>query len=55
MSNKIKLYNNDCVEQLKQLESECIDLTITSPPYDNLRIEIRTAQVLSVMINGAIK
>lgn len=37
MSNKIKLYNNDCVEQLKQLESECIDLTITSPPYDNLR------------------
>ena len=33
----IKLYNNDCVKQIKQFEDECIDLTITSPPYDNLR------------------
>lgn len=27
----------DCLELLKSLPDECIDLTITSPPYDNLR------------------
>lgn len=33
----IKLYQGDCLEVMKQLDSEAIDLTITSPPYDNLR------------------
>ena len=28
----------DCVEGLKLLKDESIDLTVTSPPYDNLRI-----------------
>ena len=32
-----KLYNMDCVEGIKLLPNECIDLTVTSPPYDNLR------------------
>lgn len=32
-----KIYNLPCEIGLKQLESECIDLTVTSPPYDNLR------------------
>ena len=27
----------DCLDGLRQLEDGCIDLTITSPPYDNLR------------------
>jgi site-specific DNA-methyltransferase (adenine-specific) len=27
----------DCVDQTKLLESNSIDLTVTSPPYDNLR------------------
>ena len=27
----------DCLDGLKLLDSNCIDLTITSPPYDNLR------------------
>ena len=27
----------DCVEGMKMLPDECIDLTVTSPPYDNLR------------------
>lgn len=31
------VYNIDCVEGMKQLPDECIDLTVTSPPYDNLR------------------
>lgn len=31
------LYNGDCVKVMKCLDKESIDLTITSPPYDNLR------------------
>ena len=27
----------DCVEGMKLLDDESIDLTVTSPPYDNLR------------------
>lgn len=30
-------YNVDCMEALKELPDESIDLTVTSPPYDNLR------------------
>lgn len=32
-----KIYNMDCLDGLKQIESKSIDLTVTSPPYDNLR------------------
>lgn len=32
-----KIYNMDCVEGMRMLPDECIDLTVTSPPYDNLR------------------
>lgn len=32
-----KIYNCDCIDGLKQLESNTVDLTVTSPPYDNLR------------------
>jgi len=31
------LIQGDCLEKLKELEDSCIDLTVTSPPYDNLR------------------
>lgn len=31
------VYNCDCLSGLKQLESNSVNLTITSPPYDNLR------------------
>jgi site-specific DNA-methyltransferase (adenine-specific) len=34
MSN---LYLGDCLEVMKSLHSQSIDLTVTSPPYDNLR------------------
>jgi len=33
----MKLYNGDCLEVMKKLEDNSIDLTVTSPPYDNLR------------------
>lgn len=32
-----KIYNQDCLEGLKLLDDNSIDLTVTSPPYDNLR------------------
>ncbi len=32
-----KIYNMDCVDGLKMLPSESVDMVITSPPYYNLR------------------
>jgi DNA modification methylase len=31
------LYNGDCLEIMRGFNDGCIDLTVTSPPYDNLR------------------
>jgi site-specific DNA-methyltransferase (adenine-specific) len=33
-----KIYNGDCVDFMNCIPDNCIDLTVTSPPYDNLRI-----------------
>jgi site-specific DNA-methyltransferase (adenine-specific) len=33
----VKLILGDCLEKMKDFEAESLDLTITSPPYDNLR------------------
>lgn len=32
-----KIHNMNCLDGLKLLQNDCVDLTITSPPYDNLR------------------
>lgn len=32
-----KLLNDDCLELMKKIPEKSIDLTVTSPPYDNLR------------------
>ena len=32
-----KLITSDNVQAIKTLDDDCIDLTVTSPPYDNLR------------------
>jgi site-specific DNA-methyltransferase (adenine-specific) len=32
-----RIYNDDCINGMRQLPDESIDLTVTSPPYDNLR------------------
>ena len=34
---KFELHNEDCVNIMAQMEDNSIDLTVTSPPYDNLR------------------
>ena len=33
----MKLINDDCLKVMAEMEDCCIDLTVTSPPYDNLR------------------
>lgn len=33
----ITLYNGDCCQVMNSMESSCVDLVVTSPPYDNLR------------------
>ena len=33
----IKLMKGDCLERMKEIDSGSVDLTITSPPYDDLR------------------
>lgn len=33
----MKLICGDCLEEMEKISDECIDLTITSPPYDDLR------------------
>lgn len=35
-----KIYNQDCLEGLKQLPDNCVDMVLTSPPY-NMRTRIR--------------
>ena len=32
-----KIYNEDCLEGMKKIPEGSVDLTVTSPPYDNLR------------------
>lgn len=32
-----KINNDDCIRFIKKLPDNCIDLTVTSPPYDDLR------------------
>ena len=32
-----EIINNNCIDGMKSLEDDVIDLTVTSPPYDNLR------------------
>ena len=32
-----RIYNMDCLEGMREIEDTTIDLTVTSPPYDNLR------------------
>ena len=33
----MELINDDCLAAMSGMENNCIDLTVTSPPYDNLR------------------
>lgn len=43
------IYNENCLETLKRLPNNCIDLVITSPPY-NMNLRIRNGQYCSRQI-----
>lgn len=32
-----KIFNEDCLQTMSRLETESVDMILTSPPYDNLR------------------
>lgn len=32
-----EIYHRDCVELMQAMDEGCVDLTVTSPPYDDLR------------------
>ena len=34
---KINLIHGDCIEEMTKMAANSVDLTVTSPPYDNLR------------------
>ena len=36
--SRVRLFHGDCLEVMKTFKPEIIDLTVTSPPYDNLRL-----------------
>ena len=31
--SKVVLYNGDCLEEMKKIENESIDMVLTDPPY----------------------
>lgn len=33
----MRLLLGDCLKKMQSIHNECVDLTVTSPPYDNLR------------------
>ena len=37
MIQKNKIYNENCLDTMSRMPDNFIDLTVTSPPYDNLR------------------
>ena len=34
---RVRLYKGDCIDVMRGFEDKCIDLIVTSPPYDDLR------------------
>lgn len=37
MKRTVKIYRGDCLTKMKEIPQNSVDLTVTSPPYDNLR------------------
>jgi len=54
-----QIYNEDCLETLKRLPDKCIDMVLTSPPYDKMRnfgsfdIGGIARELKRVLVNGA--
>ena len=46
--SEVKLILGDCLDVMREMEADSVDLTVTSPPYDNLRNYDGTYQADSV-------
>jgi site-specific DNA-methyltransferase (adenine-specific) len=55
----MRLIHGNCIDELKKLQSEHIDLTITSPPYDSMRSykdqDAFTFNVFSIIANELLR
>jgi site-specific DNA-methyltransferase (adenine-specific) len=49
---KNKIYNEDCLDTMSKMPDGMIDLTVTSPPYDNLRNYNNHVKGLKSKLNG---
>lgn len=49
MSEWLGLHNRDCRDVMSEMPDKCVDLTITSPPY-NMNLRIRNGQYVSRQI-----
>ena len=49
-----KTHNINCIEGMKLLDDDCIDLTVTSPPYDDLRSYKGYIKFISPNLNSKI-
>ena len=47
-----KIYNEDCLITMSKIEDNSIDLTITSPPYDDLRTYNNKVKGITTEFNG---
>jgi len=55
-----RIYNEDCLIGMKRIPDGFVDLTVTSPPYDNLRtyngnIEQWSFEYMFVFSKGKLK
>ena len=44
-----KTYHVNCIAGMQQLDDECVDLVVTSPPYDDLRTYNDSSKWLSLI------
>lgn len=60
--NFFRLENTDCLEGLKKLDSDSVDLIVTSPPYDNIRtyngfsfdFENIAKEIVRILVGGGV-
>ena len=50
-NKEYELWNGDCLEMIRQIPNESVDLILTDPPYENI-IEEEQGVVLDVLQKG---
>jgi len=50
-----KIYNENCLDTMSRMSDNFIDLTVTSPPYDNLGYDLTGYELDKEYYDKAIK